>query len=94
MLKPLYDRVLVRREAAESVTTGGLIVPEQAKSKKDKGTVVSVGDGRPLPKGGFLPMALKVGNVILFTPRAGTEVVEGGETFVIVREDDILGIVE
>ena len=94
MLKPLYDRVLVRRDAAESVTTGGILVPEQAKNKKDKGTVLNVGVGRPLASGGFLPMAINIGDKVLFATRSGTEVQEGDEKLVILREEDILGILE
>ncbi len=93
-LRPLYDRVLVKRVDSETTTKGGLIIPDTAKEKPLEGEVVSVGNGRVLEDGSVRPMTVKAGDRVLFAKYAETEVKVGGENFLLLREDDLLGIVE
>lgn len=94
MLKPLFDRVIVRQDAAEKVTSGGILVPEVAQRKHGYGTVVSVGDGRPSNSGGFVPVGLKEGDRVLFAGTAGTPIRYAEEDFLCLREEDIIGVIE
>ena len=90
-IRPLQDRVLVKRLANEEKTVGGIIIPDMAKEKAQTGKVVAVGAGRILTDGKVLPMQVKVGDVVFLPKYAGTEA--SGE-HVIIKEDEILGIVE
>ena len=92
--KPLHDRVLVRRVESEAKTAGGLIIPDTAKEKPQEGEVVSVGEGSRKDSGELIPMAVKAGDRILFGKWSGTEVKIDGEDMLIMKESDILGIVE
>ncbi len=92
-IRPLGDRVLVKRAEAEAKTAGGILLPESAKDKPKEGTIVAVGEGRTLDNGERSTFSVKVGDNILFSAYAGTEVKYGGEEFLIMREEDILGIV-
>jgi chaperonin GroES len=92
-IKPLYDKVLVRREEAEEKTAGGIIIPDTSKEKPSKGVVVAVGDGARDDKGNKLPMVLKEGDRVLFSKWGGTEI-PNDETLVILKEGDVLGIIE
>jgi chaperonin GroES len=92
--KPLHDRVLVRRVESEAKTAGGLIIPDTAKEKPQEGEVVSVGEGARKDSGELIPMAVKAGDRILFGKWSGTEVKIDGEDMLIMKESDILGIVE
>lgn len=89
-IKPLYDRVLVKRLENEEKTIGGIIIPDVAKEKTQIGKVISVGSGRILPDGKVLPMQVQAGQTVFFGKYSGAEF----EDFVILREDEILGIVE
>lgn len=90
-IKPLHDRVLVKRREIEEKTAAGIIIPDAAKEKAQMGEVVSTGQGRVTPDGRTVPMAVKAGDVIFFGKYAGTE---AGDEHLIIREDEILGIVE
>lgn len=92
-IRPLGDRVLVKRAEAEERTAGGILLPETAKDKPKEGTVVAIGEGKQLDDGSRSTFAVKPGDRILFSAYAGTEVKYMGEEFLIMREEDILGIV-
>ena len=92
--KPLHDRVLVRRVESEEKTAGGLIIPDTAKEKPAEGEVVAVGEGARDEAGKRIPMDVKKGDKILFGKWSGTEVVLEGEELLIMKESDIMGIIE
>lgn len=94
MLKPLHDRILVERLAEETTTKGGIIIPDTAKEKPQKASVIAVGSGKRAADGSIVPMTVKEGDVVLFGKYSGTEVKMDGHEYLIMREDDILGIVE
>ena len=91
-LTPLADRVVVRAQEAEETTAGGLIIPDTAKEKPQKGTVVAAGPGK-VENGTKVDMTVKKGDIVLYGKYAGTEVTIAGEDLLIMRESDILGIV-
>jgi chaperonin GroES len=91
-LKPLQDRVLVRRIESEEKTAGGLYIPESAKEKPAEGMVVSVGEGARKDSGELIAMTLKADDKILFGKWSGTEVTVDGEELLIMKESDVLGI--
>jgi len=93
-LRPLADRVVIKRIEEEEVKKGGIIIPDTAKEKPQKGEVVAVGPGRLDEEGKRMPMEVKVGNKVLFSKYAGTEVKIGDEEYLVMREDDILCIIE
>jgi chaperonin GroES len=89
---PLHDRILVRRVQEEESTQSGLIIPDSAKEKPQEGEVLSVGRGKITEDGKVLPLDLKPGNRILFGKYSGTDIVLEGEEYLIMREDEVLGI--
>lgn len=92
-VRPLHDRVLVKRVEEEQVSRGGIIIPDTAKEKPIRGLVVAVGNGRYTKDGSVRPLSVKADDVVLFSKYAGTEVrIDGGE-HLIMREDDILGVI-
>jgi len=93
-IKPLHDKVLVKRVDEESKTSGGIIIPDTAKEKPSEGIVEAVGNGFRAEDGKVLPMSVKVGDRVLFGKWAGTEVKINGEARLIIKESDILAIVE
>jgi chaperonin GroES len=93
-LRPLQDRIIVQRVEEESKTKGGIIIPDSAKEKPAEGIVISVGKGKVADDGKLIPMEVKTGNRILFGKYSGTEVKVEGEEYLIMREDDVLGIIE
>jgi len=93
-IKPLADRVVVKRIEEEEEKKGGIIIPDTAKERPQKGKVVAVGPGRLNDKGERMPMEVKEGNVVLFSKYAGTEVKVGDEEYLVMREDEILAILE
>ncbi len=93
-LKPLHDRILVQRVEEESKTKGGIIIPDTAKEKPAEGKVVAVGNGRLGEDGKVIPLEVKSGDRVLFGKYSGTEVKIEGEEYLIMREDDVLGIIE
>ena len=92
--RPLHDRVLVRRVEAEEKTAGGIIIPDTAKEKPQEGEVIAVGAGTRDEAGKLVPLDVKAGDRILFGKWSGTEVRLDGEDLLIMKESDILGIVE
>jgi chaperonin GroES len=92
--KPLHDRVLVRRVAEEQKTKGGIIIPDTAQEKPSEGEVIAVGPGARSEDGKVAPLDVKVGDRVLFGKYGGTEIKVDGEDMIVLRESDILGIVE
>ena len=93
-IRPLHDRVLVKRLEEEEKTKGGIIIPDTAKEKPIEGEVIAVGNGKLLENGEIKPLEVKVGDKVLFGKYAGTEITIDGELYLMMREDDILGIIE
>lgn len=93
-IKPLHDKVLVKRVDEETRTAGGIIIPDTAKEKPSEGIVEAVGNGFRTEDGKILPMSVKVGDRVLFAKWGGTEIKLGGETRLIIKESDILAVVE
>jgi chaperonin GroES len=93
-IRPLHDRVVVRRLEEERVSAGGIVIPDSATEKPMMAEVVAVGNGKIMENGDVRAMDVKVGDRILFGKYAGTEVTVQGDQFVVMREDDIMGIVE
>ena len=91
---PLHDRVVVRRIEGEEKTKGGLIIPDTAKEKPSEGEVIAVGEGARKDSGELIPMAVKAGDRILFGKWSGTEVKIDGEDLLIMKESDVMGIIE
>ena len=93
-IRPLGDRVLVQRTEAEEKTAGGILLPDSAKEKPKEGKVISIGEGKTLDNGEKSKFSVKKGDRVLFTSYAGTEVKVGGNEYLIMREEDILGVIE
>ena len=93
-VKPLHDRVIVKRIEEEEKTKGGIIIPDTAKEKPIEGKVMAVGSGKLMEDGKRVPLEVKEGDRVLFGKYAGTEIQIEGEEHLIMREDDILGIIE
>ncbi len=93
-IRPLNDRILVKRLEEEEKTKGGIIIPDSAKEKPAEGEIVAVGNGKLNDKNERVPLDVKVGDRVLFSKYGGTDVKLDGEDFLIMREDDILGILE
>ena len=93
-LRPLQDRILVQRVEEETKTKGGIIIPDTAKEKPAEGKVVAVGNGKVGDDGKQVALEIKVGDRILFGKYSGTEVKIEGEEYLIMREDDVLGVIE
>ncbi len=94
MLKPIGDRVVVRPKTAEEMTKSGIILPDTAKERPQEGEVMAVGPGRVLDDGRVVPLEVKVGDRVLFSKYGGTEIKLGNEEYIILREDDILAILQ
>lgn len=93
-LRPLQDRILVSRVAEEAVTPGGIIIPDNAREKPARGVVVAAGNGRVMEDGSIRPLDVKERDVVLFGAFAGTEIKMHGEQYLLMREEDILAVVE
>jgi len=93
-VRPLHDRIIVKRLEEEEKTKGGIIIPDTAKEKPIEGKVIAVGDGKIKEDGTKIPMEVKKGNCVLFVKYAGTEIKIDGEEHLMMREDDILAIIE
>ncbi|MFA6038588.1 MAG: co-chaperone GroES [Legionellales bacterium] len=93
-IRPLHDRVLVRRLEENEKTAGGIYIPDNAKEKPSRGTVVSIGKGKLLESGDIRPLDVKVGDTVLFGKYAGTEVKVAEQDYLVMREDDIMGVIE
>ncbi|MBK9293473.1 MAG: co-chaperone GroES [Oligoflexia bacterium] len=92
-VKPLHDRILVARLAEEEKTAGGLFIPDNAKEKPQQATVVATGKGRVTDDGKVFPLEVKKGDKILFSKYSGTELKIGGKEYLMIREEDVLGII-
>ena len=93
-VRPLHDRLLVRRLAEDEKTSGGIIIPETAKEKPQRGQVMAVGKGRILDDGKINPLEVKEGDSVLFSKYSGTELKLDGQEYLMIREDDVLGIIQ
>lgn len=93
-VRPLHDRILVRRMAEEEKTAGVLFIPDTAKEKPQRGEIVATGKGRVTEDGKVLPLEVKSGDKILFSKYAGTEIKFSNEDFLMMREEDVLGIIQ
>lgn len=91
-IRPLHDRVLVKRSEEEKKTPGGIVIPDNAAEKPIQGKVIAVGNGKALENGEFRPLDVKAGDKILFGKYSGTEVKLDGEEYVVMREDDIMAV--
>jgi chaperonin GroES len=94
-IKPLGDRIVIKRSEAQEKTTGGILLPDSAKNKPQKGTVLAVGPGRMIKDGTRRPLQVKVGDTVLFTNWAGDEFKESrGENILLMREEDVLAVLD
>ena len=93
-LRPLHDRVIVKRIEDEEKTAGGIVLPESAKEKPIRGEVLAVGNGKLLDSGDTRPLDVKKGDTVLFGKYAGTEVKVEGDELLVMREDDIMAVIE
>jgi chaperonin GroES len=93
-LKPLGNRIIVEPTESEDVTSGGIVLPETAKEKPQKGTILAAGPGERDDDGDFIPMEVKVGDTVLYAKYSGTEIKLEGKKLLILRESDLLAIVE
>lgn len=92
-VRPLHDRILVRRTEGEEKTAGGLLIPDTAKEKPQRGEIVACGKGRVTEDGKVLPLEVKIGDKVLFGKFAGSELKINGEELLMMREEDILGVI-
>lgn len=93
-IRPLYDRVIVKRVEQQRTTASGIVIPDTAAEKPEQGEVIAVGSGKQLQDGSLRPLEVKVGNHILFGKYAGQTVKLNGEELLVMREEDILGVIE
>ena len=93
-VRPLHDRVIVRRLDEEEKSAGGIIIPDSAKEKPIQGEVIAAGNGKIMENGDVRPLEVKAGDRVIFSKYAGTEIKLDGDEFLMMREDDLLGIVE
>ncbi len=93
-IRPLHDRVVIRRTEEERTSPGGIVIPDAAAEKPIKGEVLAVGNGKLLDNGDVRPLDLKVGDQVLFGKYSGTEVKMDGEELLVMREDDIMAVIE
>ena len=93
-IRPLQDRIIVKRVEEEAKSKGGIIIPDTAKEKPQEGKVIAVGNGKVLEDGKIQPLDIKKGDHVLFSKYGGTEIQIEGEEHLIIREDDVLGVLE
>ena len=93
-IRPLHDRVVVRRKEEETTSPGGIVLPDSATEKPVQGEIVAVGKGKILENGDVRPLDVKVGDTVLFGKYSGTEIKIGGEEVLVMREEDIMGVIE
>jgi chaperonin GroES len=93
-IRPLYDRIVVKRIEEQESVRGGIIIPDTAKEKPQEGEIVAVGKGKRLEDGSVVPLDVQAGQRILFGKYTGSEIKVDGEEFLIMREDDVLGVIE
>ena len=93
-IKPLHDRIIVKRSDAETTTAAGIIIPDSAKEKPQEGEIMAVGSGIRKEDGTIIPLEVKVGDKVLFGKYAGTEIKLDGDEFLMMKEEDIMGIIQ
>jgi chaperonin GroES len=93
-LRPLHDRILIKRIEEKEAVKGGIIIPDTAKEKPQEGEVIAVGNGKKTEEGNLIPLDVKAGDRILFGKYSGAEIKMEGEEFLILREEEVLGIIE
>jgi len=93
-IRPLHDRVIIKRKEEERTSSGGIVIPDTATEKPVRGEVIAIGVGKILDNGDVRPLDVKVGNQVLFGKYAGTEIKIDGTDFVVMREEDIMGVIE
>ncbi len=93
-IRPLHDRVVVQRLEEEQTSPGGIVIPDTATEKPVQGKIIAIGEGKALDNGDVRALAVKVGDTVLFGKYAGTEVKLAGSEYLVMREDDIMGVVE
>ena len=93
-LRPLHDRILIKRIEEKEAVKGGIIIPDTAKEKPQEGEVIAVGNGKKTEEGNIIPLDVKAGDRILFGKYSGAEIKMEGEEFLILREEEVLGIIE
>ncbi len=93
-IRPLYDRIVVKRIEEQETVRGGIIIPDSAKEKPQEGEVVAVGNGKRLENGTMVPLDVKVGDRILFGKYSGSDIKLDGEEYMIMREDEVLGVLD
>ena len=93
-IRPLHDRVVIKRLDEERTSAGGIVIPASAAEKPVRGTVVAVGNGKMLADGKVVPLAVKKGDTVVFGKYAGTEIKLDGQEVIVMREEDIMGIIE
>jgi chaperonin GroES len=93
-IRPLHDRVILKRMEEETTSPGGIVIPDSAAEKPVRGEVVAAGTGKRLDSGEVIPLDVKVGDTVLFGKYSGTEVKVNGDDLLVMREDDIMGVIE
>jgi len=93
-IRPLHDRVILKRMEEETTSAGGIVIPDTAAEKPMRGEVIAIGKGKLLDSGDIVPLDVKVGDTVLFGKYSGTEVKVNGEDLLVMREDDIMGVIE
>ncbi len=93
-IRPLHDRIVVERLEEERTSTGGIVIPDTAAEKPMRGTVIAVGSGKMLDGGKVIPLGVQKGETVLFGKYSGTEVKINGKELVVMREDDVMGVIE
>lgn len=93
-MTPLFDRIVVKRTDGEEKSAGGIFLPDAAQEKRQEGTVIAAGAGKVLDDGTLVPLELKGGERVLFSKYAGSEIKYGGETYLIMREEEVLAVIE
>ena len=93
-IRPLQDRVILKRMEEETTSTGGIVIPDSATEKPSRGEIIAAGKGKRLESGDIIPLDVKVGDTVLFGKYSGTEVKVNGEDLLVMREEDIMGVIE
>ena len=93
-IRPLYDRIIVQRLEEEKQTASGIVIPDTAKEKPEQGEVIAIGSGRLMPNGTLLALQVKPGQRVLFSKHSGQTVTLDGEEYLVLKEEDVLGVIE
>ena len=93
-IRPLHDRVILKRMEEETTSSGGLVIPDSATEKPQRGEIVAAGTGKRLESGEIIPLDVKIGDKVLFGKYSGTEVKVNGDDLLVMREEDIMGVIE